>query len=48
MSSYGYVSDMFKKSLESARTLTDIKGALNFYFEACDDLRFRLRRCGIV
>lgn len=39
MSCYGYVTDMFKKSLKSARTSADIKGALNFYFEACDDLK---------
>lgn len=39
MSSYGYVSDMFRKSLKSARTSADIKEALNFYFEACDDLK---------
>lgn len=39
MSSYGYVSDMIRKSLKSARTPCDIKGALNFYFEACDDLK---------
>lgn len=30
---------MFRKSLKSARTSADIKGALNFYFEACDDLK---------
>lgn len=39
MSSYGYVTDMFRKSLKSARTPVDIKVALNFYFEACDDLK---------
>lgn len=39
MSSYGYVADMFRKSLKSARTPVDIKGTLNFYFEACDDLK---------
>ena len=38
MSCYGYVTDMFRKSLKSARTSAAIKGALNFYFEACDDL----------
>lgn len=30
MSSYGYVSDMLRKSLKSARTSADIKGVLNF------------------
>jgi hypothetical protein len=39
MSCYGYVSDMFRKSLKSARTTADINCALNFYFEACDDLK---------
>jgi hypothetical protein len=39
MSCYGYVTDMFRKSLKSARTSADIKVALNFYFEACDDLK---------
>lgn len=39
MSCYGYVTDMFRKSLKSARTSADIKAALNFYFEACDDLK---------
>lgn len=39
MSSYGYVSDMLRKSLKSARTSDNIKYALNFYFEACDDLK---------
>ena len=39
MNSYGYVSDMFRKSLKSARTSDDIKSVLNFYFEACDDLK---------
>lgn len=39
MSCYGYVTDMFRKLLKSARTSADIKVALNFYFEACDDLK---------
>ena len=39
MINYGYVTDMFSKSLKSARTLADIKSALNFYFEANDDLK---------
>lgn len=39
MSSYGYVNDMLRKSLKRARTSDDIKGTLNFYFEACDDLK---------
>lgn len=39
MISYGYVGDMFKKSLKRAKTSADIKSALNFYFDACDDLK---------
>lgn len=39
MSCYGYVSDMLRKSLKRARTSDDIKSALNFYFDACDDLK---------
>lgn len=44
MSCYGYVTDMFRKSLKSARTLDDIKGALNLYFEVCDDLKIPIER----
>lgn len=44
MSCYGYVTDMFRKSLKSARTSADIKGALNFYFEACDDLKIPIEK----
>lgn len=39
MSNYGYVSDMLRKSLKRARTSADITDALNFYFDACDDLK---------
>ena len=39
MNSYGYVSDMLRKSLKRARTSDDIKCALIFYFDACDDLK---------
>lgn len=39
MISYGYVGDTFKKFLKRTRTSADIKDALNFYFEACDDLK---------
>lgn len=39
MSSYGYVSDMLRKSLKRAKTSADIKNTLNFYFDACDDLK---------
>ena len=52
MSCYGYVTDMFRKSLKSARTSADIKGALNFYFKACDDLKVPIelqwRSIGII
>ena len=39
MRSYGYVTDVFRKLLKNARTPDDIKVALNFYFEACEDLK---------
>lgn len=39
MISYGYVGDMLRKSLKRAKTSSDIKDALNFYFDACDDLK---------
>lgn len=38
MSCYGYVSDMFRKAVKYSDTIDDIKGALNFFFESCDDL----------
>lgn len=39
MISYGYVRDMLIKSLKRAKASDDIKCALNFYFDACDDLK---------
>lgn len=39
MSHYDYVTNVFRKLLKSARTPDDIKVALNFYFEACEDLK---------
>ena len=39
MSNYGFVSDMLRKCLKRAKTSTDIRGALMFYFDACDDLK---------
>lgn len=39
MSRYDYVTNMFRKLLKNARTPDDIKAALNFYFEACEDLK---------
>lgn len=38
MSCYGYVSDMFRKAVKYSDTIEDIKGALNFFFESCEDL----------
>lgn len=38
MSCYGYVSDMFRKAVKYSDTIDDIKGALNFFFESCEDL----------
>lgn len=33
-----YVSDMFRKAVRCSDTVDDIKGALNLYFESCEDL----------
>lgn len=39
MTSYGYVTDMFRKALKRSNSSDDIKGAINFYFDACEDLK---------
>lgn len=38
MSCYGFVSDMFRKAVKHSNSSNDIKGALNLFFESCDDL----------
>lgn len=38
MSCYGYVIDIFRKAVKYSNSSNDIKGALNFFFESCDDL----------
>lgn len=52
MSCYGYVNDMFGKAVKYSDTIEDIKGALNFFFESCDDLNVSIEtqwRCvGII
>lgn len=52
MSCYGYVSDMFRKAVKYSDTIDDIKCALNFFFESCEDLNVPIEtqwRCaGII
>lgn len=52
MSCYGYVSDMFRKAIKYSDTIEDIKGALNLFFESCEDLNVPIesqwRYVGIV
>lgn len=38
MSCYGYVSNMFRKAVKRSNSSDDIKRALNFFFESCEDL----------
>lgn len=52
MSCYGYASDTFRKAVKYSDTIEDIKGALNFFFESCEDLNVPIEnqwRCvGII
>lgn len=52
MSCSGYVTDMFREAVKCSDTIEDIKGALNLFFESCDDLNVPIesqwRYVGIV
>lgn len=52
MIGYCYVNDTFRKAVKGASTLDDIRDALNFYFEMCDEMKVPIEvqwRCvGII
>lgn len=41
---YGYINDMFRKAVKSSNNTDDIIGALNLFFESCDDLKVPIDR----
>lgn len=49
---FGYVNDMFRKAIKRSNNTDDIIGALNLFFELCDDLKVPInmqwRHVGIV
>lgn len=49
---YTFISDMFRKAINDSVTSDDIKIALDYYFDACDDLKIPIEiqwRCiGII